>query len=65
MREETSAVRLGERKREMQLHPGREKGNEVTSGKGKGKCSYIRGEKREMQLYLERETGNLSESMLR
>ena len=32
---------------EIQSHPKSEKGNSVTSGKGKGKLSYIRGEKKE------------------
>ena len=35
----------------MQLHPGREKKNAVTSGARKGKCSFIRGEEIEMLLH--------------
>jgi len=34
------------RNREEQLHPGKGNGNAVTSGQGKGKCSYIRGNKK-------------------
>ena len=38
--------------REIGLHPGREKGNAVTSGEGMGKCGYIRGGNRKIWLHL-------------
>ena len=46
----------------MHLHPGKERGNTVTSGETKRQCSYIRGEKREIQLHPGREKGNTVKS---
>jgi len=42
----------------MQLHPGKRKRNQITSGERKGECSYIRGYKREIRLHPGREKEN-------